>query len=78
MLYISIFHTAEVQIRPKKINCYVALTRQKSENWVGRSIFYFLFFFTYRERVEFSNIFLEVSKWGKLGGMQSKRIQVLF
>ena len=33
--------------------------RPKSENWVGRSIF---FFFTYRERVEFSNIFLKVSK----------------
>ena len=33
---------------------------------VGRSIFFF-FFFTYRERVEFSNIFLKVSKWGKLG-----------
>ena len=25
------------------------------------------FFFTYRERVEFSNIFYKVSKWGKLG-----------
>ena len=38
-------------------NCYVALTRPKSENWVGRSIFFFL---TYRERVEFSNIFFKV------------------
>ena len=32
---------------------------------VGR--FFFFFFFTYHERVEFSNIFLKVSKWGKLG-----------
>ena len=55
--------------RPKKKNCYVALTRPKFENWVGRSnfFFFFFFFFTYRERVEFSNIFLQVSKWGKLG-----------
>ena len=30
---------------------------------VGRDFF----FFTYRERVEFSNIFFKVSKWGKLG-----------
>ena len=52
-------------IRPKKKKNYVALTRPKFENWVGRSIFFF-FFFTYRERVEFSNIFLIVSKWGKL------------
>ena len=44
-------------IRPKKKNCYVALTRPKFENWVGRSGFFFFFFFTYRERVEFSNIF---------------------
>ena len=27
-------------VRPKKKNCYVALTRPKSENWVGRSIFF--------------------------------------
>ena len=47
----------------QKKNCYVALTRPKSENWVSRSII----FFTYRERVEFSNIFFKVSKWGKLG-----------
>ena len=57
---------------------YVALTRPKSENWVGRSIFFF-FFFTYRERVEFSNIFLQVSKWGKLGRNAVKtHIQMLF
>ena len=41
----------------KKKNCYVALTRPESENWVGRSIFFVLFLFLYRERVEFSNIF---------------------
>ena len=33
---------------------------------VGR-FFFFFFFLTYRERVEFSNIFFKVSKWGKLG-----------
>ena len=32
---------------------------------LGRSVDFF--FFTYRERVEFSNIFFKVSKWGKLG-----------
>ena len=40
----------------KKKNCYVALTRPKFENWVGRSGFFF-FFFTYRERVEFFQYF---------------------
>ena len=35
---------------------------------LGRSVgIFFFFFFTYRERVEFSNMFLKVSKWGKLG-----------
>ena len=74
----SFMTTGEMQIiRPKKKNCYVALTRPKSENWVGRSIFFF--FFTYRERVEFSNIFFKVSKWGKLGRNAVKmHIQVLF
>ena len=52
--------------KAKKKNCYVALTRPKFENWVGWSIFLF-FFLTYPERVEFSNIFFQVSKWGKLG-----------
>ena len=61
----------------KKGYCYVALTRPKFENWVGRSIFFF--FFMYRERVEFSNIFFKVSKWGKLGRNAVKtHIQVLF
>ena len=67
--------------KAKKKNCYVALTRPKFENWVGRSGFFF-FFFTYRERVEFSNIFLKVSKWGKLGRNAVKThiqvMQVLF
>ena len=41
--------------------------------------FFLYFFFTYRERVEFSNIFLKVSKWGKLGRNAVKtHIQVLF
>ena len=46
-------------------------------NWVGRSIFFFFFFRTVR--VEFSNIFFKVSKWGKLGRNAVKtHIQVLF
>ena len=32
-------------IRPKKKNCYVALTRPKFENWVGRSGFFYIFFY---------------------------------
>ena len=47
---------------------------------VGR--FFYIFFFTYRERVEFSNIFFKVSKWGKLGRNAVKThtffLQVLF
>ena len=34
----------------------------------------FFFFFTYRERVEFSNIFLKFLNGENSGGMQSKRI----
>ena len=53
---------------------------------LGRSVgifLIFLIFFTYRERVEFSNkIFLKVSKWGKLGRNAVKThiqvMQVLF
>ena len=50
---------------------------------LGRSVgIFFFFFFTYRERVEFSNIFFKVSKWENSGGMQSKThiqvMQVLF
>ena len=45
---------------------------------VGR-FFFFFFFLKYCERVEFSNIFLKVSKWGKLGRNAVKtHIQVLF
>ena len=66
--------------------CVYGLTLGKKKNLLccphptkikklGRSVgIFFFFFFTYRERVEFSNIFFQVSKWGKLGGMQSKRI----
>ena len=70
------YYKSVMDDKAKKKICYVALTRPKSENWVGRSIF---FFFTYRERVEFSNIFLKVSKWGKTRAeMQSKRIYKCF
>ena len=34
---------------------------------IGSVCQFFYIFFTYRERVEFSNIFFKVSKWGKLG-----------
>ena len=46
------------------------------------SVGFFFFFFTYRERVEFTNIFFKVSKWGKLGQNAVKThiqvMQVLF
>ena len=48
---------------------------------VGRDFFifyFFIFFFTYRERVEFSNIFLKVSKWGKLGQNAVKNLTLFF
>ena len=43
-----------------------------------RSIFFFINFFTYRERVEFSNIFLKFLNGENSGGMQSKRIYKCF
>ena len=46
-----------ISVRPKKKNCYVALTRQNLKIGSRHS---------YCERVEFSNIFFKVSKWGKL------------
>ena len=71
----------------KKKKNYVALTRPKLKK-LGRSVgiffffFFFFFFLTYRERVEFSNIFFKVSKWGKLGRNAVKThvqvMQVLF
>ena len=68
-----------LHIRPKK---KIVMLPSHAQNLkiglVGR--FFFLFFiFTYRERVEFSNIFFKVSKWGKLGRNAVKtHIQVLF
>ena len=44
---------------------------------VSRDFFFFFFFFLtymYRERVEFSNIFLKFLNGENSGGMQSKRI----
>ena len=38
------FHFASRFMAKKKI-CYVALTRPKFENWVGRSGFFFFFFY---------------------------------
>ena len=56
--------------KAQKKNCYVALTRPKSENWVGRSIFFFFFTLT----VSFPIFFLKFLNGENLGGMQSKRI----
>ena len=65
--------------KAKKKNCYVALTRPKSENWVGRSIFFFDFFFlrTVRE-LSFSIFFKKFLNGENSGGMQSKRIYKCF
>ena len=65
-------------VRPKKKNCYVALTRPKFENWVGRSGFFFFFFFffflrTVRE-LSFPIFFLKFLNGENSGRMQSKRI----
>ena len=54
----------DLPIRPKKKNCYVALTRPKFKNWVGR--FFFIFFYVPWESWVFQ-YFFKVSKWGKLG-----------
>ena len=55
-------------IRPKKKFVMLPSPDQNLKiGSVGRDFFFFFFFLTYRERVEFSNIFFKVSKWGKLG-----------
>ena len=64
-------------IRPKKKNCYVALTRPKFKNWVGRSGFFFFFFFFFLRTVRelsFPIFFLKFLNGENSGGMQSKRI----
>ena len=63
------FHTwrlfGGIDLRPKK---KLLCCPHPTKIWkLGRSVDFFFFFFTYRERVEFSNIFFKVSKWGKLG-----------
>ena len=62
-------------IRPKKKKCYVALTRPKFKNWVGRSGFFFFFLRTVRE-LSFPIFFLKFLNGEYSGGMQSKRIWV--
>ena len=53
------------KLRPKKKK--LLCCPHPTKMWkLGRSVDFF-FFFTYRERVEFSNICFKVSKWGKLG-----------
>ena len=49
-------------VRPKK---KIVMLPSPDQNLKIPSFFFF--FLTYRERVEFSNIFCKVSKWGKLG-----------
>ena len=66
-----------IGIRPKKKNCYVALTRPKFENWVGRSGFFFFFFFFFYvpwESRVFQYFFFKLLNGENSGGMQSKRI----
>ena len=59
--------------KAKKKNCYVALTRPKFKNWVGRSGFFFFFLRTVRE-LSFPIFFLQFLNGENSGGMQSKRI----
>ena len=47
-------------IRPKKIKIYVALTRPKFENWVGRSGFFFFFFLRTVRELSFQIFFLSL------------------
>ena len=80
--FISVFVLMEsghvIRPPPPPQNSYVALTRPKFENWVGRSIKNFFFLRTVRE-LSFPIFFLQVSKWGKLGRNAVKtHIQVLF
>ena len=65
-------------IRPTKKNCYVALTRPKSENWVGRSIFFFFFFLRTVRELSFPIFFFKFLNGENSGGMQSKRIYKCF
>ena len=67
------------QAQNKKI-VMLPITRPKSENWVGRSIFFFLFFFfngTVRE-LSFSIFLKKFLNGENSGGMQSKRIYKCF
>ena len=62
-------------LRPKKKNCYVALTRSKI--WkLGRSVEIFFFFFFLRtvRELSFPIFFLKFLNGENSGGMQSKRI----
>ena len=43
MLKVMFMMMMMMMLRPQKKICYVALTRPKSENWVGRSIFFFFY-----------------------------------
>ena len=67
-LYIKLY------IRPKKKKCYVALTRPKFKNWVGRSGFLFFYFLRTVRELSFPIFFLKFLNGENLGGMQSKCI----
>ena len=60
--------------KAKKKNCYVALTRPKFKNWVGRSGFFFFFFLRTVRELSFPIFFLKFLNGENSGGMQSKRI----
>ena len=62
------------QVKAKKKKCYVALTRPKFKNWVGRSGFFFFFFLRTVRELSFPIFFLKFLNGENSGGMQSKRI----
>ena len=64
--------------KAKKKKIYVALTRPKFENWVGRSIFFFFFFLRTVRELSFPIFFLKFLNGENSGGMQSKRIYKCF
>ena len=65
----------QMSIRPPPKNVMLPSPDQNLKiGSVCRDFFIYFFFFTYRERVEFSNIFLKFLNGENSGGMQSKRI----
>ena len=76
--FLSCALVSHTLIRPKK---KLLCCPHPTKIWkLGRSVdfFYFFIFFTYRERVEFSNIFFKFLNGENSGGKQSKRIYKCF